>query len=281
MNRVKEQILALVPGSIDEAVSVNTLACRADVSHDIVRRHLASLQNDGRIDISRLHDKALYFRQDLELEIGLERERNDQKFVDDPFGADKRWREKQLRDDPPAPVNTGDAATPTPEPDLAPLADRILHMLPTNPGIGLRVLQIARELHTRPNTVSATLTGMIELHQVARTGEGQRGDPYVYHVPGDEEVDLEPPDEAELLAAPRGTSPLQAVDAIFDTSGGAVRVRYEPETECEATRAELMAAYEDVIADLETRRRDAEHDASVLVAAIELLSRCWADVVEP
>lgn len=189
--------------------------------------------------------------------------------------------------------------------DQTPLPERITDLLGRR-DIGSTAIQIGGALSVRPNTVTAELKTLVSDNLVVRTGEGKRGDPYMYHqgvgsspsytdspevvaAKVESELALERKDQKtiddpfgvygkdspETAESEAPTSPLTAELPAADTEAPA-----EPGLLAQIAAAELRESYGAVIDDVTKRaaaRADDAHglldDAKVLTAAATLLMR--------
>ncbi|KKN56872.1 hypothetical protein LCGC14_0567970 [marine sediment metagenome] len=143
MNGVRAQLLELLVEAGDHAVSVNSLACSADVSHYIVRQHLDALVSLGTVV----------------------------KIETDGAGV-TRYRRKNEEDE---------TMTEHDNRPLADRILEVLPRLLRDGRPGLTTLEIGSKIKARPNTVTAELKLMLRSGQVSREGEGKRGDPYRFY----------------------------------------------------------------------------------------------------
>ncbi|KKN03219.1 hypothetical protein LCGC14_1109730 [marine sediment metagenome] len=128
--------------------------------------------------------------------------------------------------------------------DPTPLPERLAGLLAaTRPKT---VLQIADQLHVRPNTVSKMLIYMVEHGAVKRAGAGKRGDPYTYS-----DIDT-------ISIAP-----------IVDITPEDV----EADTPAPPESGFVADAYAIVIQDVQHRAREADHDRRMLDQVATLLGR--------
>ena len=226
MKGLREEVLELVPAD-PPGITINTLACRLDVAHYIVRGHLGALVSAG--EIVATGDQVVRYHRNNE-------EANMRHYDTEPLSErilEVLPHKQLLRDG-------------------LPLFDQ----LP-----GWTILRISRKLQARPNNVSAALGGLIELEKVVREGAGKRGDPYVHYRKLQEDVtgpveedgsmarawvggsELDPGHEAgtaknEAPGSPQ-TADLEAPDTLGppdpeqeeeldgDTTGGTVRASLE------------------------------------------------------
>ncbi len=129
--------------------------------------------------------------------------------------------------------------------DPRPLPERIAELLGDDGAVPMTVLQIAGELRVRVATVTKSLIAMVASGLLIRAGVGKRGDPYSYNLAADDENVITLP-VAE--AAPFGVPTMAAPDSV-------------------------PAAYRVVIADVQTRAREADHDRRMLDQVATLLGR--------
>ncbi len=271
MKGVRADLFALVPVSIEDAVSVNTIAARADVAHHIVREHLVAFVRDGTVVTTNAGRGCRYYRSES--------------LTKRPSHVEPRVGERVI------------LALPKTEAEAITIRDlgTLLNMYPSainsamkpyrDHGHVLRVgrggpsdpyryyvdmeFQLDDDGHVGP-IAPPTPADVLDLVRAAESGENEAVTASV--APDQDDAGTEIPPDPE----PRGTSPLQAVAEILDP--------FTPEeveeigAQLAAGRGQLGTAYRRVAQDLRLRARDAQHDARMLDAGAELLDRILVEL---
>lgn len=268
---VRDRLLLLIPYDADAAMTVTTIAARADMAVGLAQAKVGELVNAG--DVAELHTKPRRYHRNTPEEKVKQRAK-----VKAPLSA------RIL------------AELPADLPDEVEAEN------------GPTVLELGAVLSCKPKTVWGELRELEDAGQVVRRGDGKRGDPFRHYAAVDDQgagvadeldagddgdkasEDLESPPAAETPeieatqrpvsrdrapadtvgppeteAAPlRGKSPLQSVADLFDPPAG--------------PGGYLRTAYQRVAQDLRLRAREARQEADILGAAAELAERIQAEL---
>jgi predicted ArsR family transcriptional regulator len=247
MNGVRAELLAVLPASIEDAVSANILAARADIAHHIVRQHLAALVEVGTVATTDHAGIPRYFRK-MEEDVGTRYERILSGLPENLSGAETITEiserlgipSQSVRDACRIHLNSG-------------LARRDGRGGPTHPFRFYRA------------PAAPTPADVLDLVRGAEEAENEATTSSVAADRDDAGTEVTPDPE------PPGA--IVSIDADGIESVPLAPGDEEPD--------ELAAAYKMVIGDVLLRAVEAEHDAKILDAAAKLLRRIHRERLEP